>query len=211
MGLLSSEVGVYMEHSYSLWTYNPILIAIFGSMEIHLMKCVHYDMIGKLTAPEEVLSVRVQVRQQIQTPCCVLTVLSVSSGVLLLYWHLWLSWGEAAHLRHHRSRSRQHYLHCCFCESRHSVTCCPCVCALLSVNSAVYRSILCLPAVPGGEGWTENSAPSGTERNGSQRSDHDHFSAAGEWKSSWFDIQCFPNLLDHHPVQGLCHHCHKLL
>lgn len=32
-------------------------------MEIHLMKCVHYDMIGKLTAPEEVLSVRVQVRQ----------------------------------------------------------------------------------------------------------------------------------------------------
>lgn len=38
------------------------------------------------------------------------------SGVLLLDRHLWVSWCEAAYLRHHRSRICQHHLHYCLCK-----------------------------------------------------------------------------------------------
>lgn len=64
---------------------------------------------------------------------------------------------------------------------------CMCVC----VHSAAHHLLLYLPAVSGGEGRTENSAPPGTGWNGNQCSGHDHFPPAGEFNFQYFNMNIY--------------------
>ena len=61
------------------------------------------------------------------------------------------------------------------------VPACVCVCVCVCVEQHITASCVCLPALPGGEGRTEDSAPAGFGWDGDQRRAHDRLPAAGEF------------------------------
>lgn len=103
------------------------------------------------------------------------------SGVLLLDRHLQVSWRETAYLRHHRSRICQHHLHHCLCKWH---ACFSHVVLHSSVCSTSLSHVSCAPpALPRGEGRTEDSPPPGTGWDGGQCSGHDRLPPAGEFSA----------------------------
>lgn len=114
--------------------------------------------------------------------------LSPHSGLLLLYRHIYQSWCHSTHLRHHRSRSREHSVYggLCKCLTTHLLS--QYKACFVFTGLLINLFLVLTPALPGWTGGTKDVAPDWTGWNGYLRPSHDHLPVfGGEW---WLHVSC---------------------